>query len=82
MAQIKLTHSAHGEHMMCTRVYILVQTSLYIQIIQQFSEPIGVNFNLTHSGEGTCDESNGGVGTVGASGKLPNSDNTSVALRY
>ena len=29
MAQIKLTHSAHGEHMMCTRVYTLVQTSLY-----------------------------------------------------
>ena len=30
MAQIKLTHSAHGEHMMCTRVYTLVQTSLYL----------------------------------------------------
>ena len=30
MAQIKLMHSAHGEHMMCTRVYTLVQTSLYV----------------------------------------------------
>ena len=29
MSQIKLTRSAHGEHMMCTRVYTLVQTSLY-----------------------------------------------------
>ena len=29
MAQIKLTCSAHGEHMMCIRVYTLVQTSLY-----------------------------------------------------
>ena len=30
MSQIKLTRNAHGEHMMCTRVYTLVQTSLYI----------------------------------------------------
>ena len=32
MSQIKLTRSAHGEHMMCTRVYTLVQTSLYCTI--------------------------------------------------
>ena len=32
MSQIKLTQSAHGEHMMCTRVYTLVQTSLYSNI--------------------------------------------------
>ena len=33
MSQIKLTRSAHGEHMMCTRVYTLVQTSLYVDWI-------------------------------------------------
>ena len=36
MSQIKLTRSAHGEHMMCTRVYTLVQTSLYLKAITDF----------------------------------------------
>ena len=32
MSQIKLARSANGEHMMCTRVYTLVQTSLYMVV--------------------------------------------------
>ena len=27
---------------------------MYIQIIQQFSDPLGVNCNFTHGCEGTC----------------------------
>ena len=27
---------------------------MYIQVIQQFNDPIGVNCNFTHSGERTC----------------------------
>ena len=47
MSQIKLTRSAHGEHMMCTRVYTLVQTSLYVGmyfltfVVTQFNSFIG-----------------------------------------